>query len=135
MMEGMKNNLILLYDGDCGFCNHSVNFILKHEKNSNISFATLKSNWVKQYFEEKKLDLPDGNSLVFITENQVFDKSSAVVNIARQLNPPISWVSIIRFLPKRFCDACYDFIAKRRNRISKGFCVLPSAEQKLRFLN
>ncbi|MFT7345541.1 MAG: putative DCC family thiol-disulfide oxidoreductase YuxK, partial [Lentimonas sp.] len=81
MMEGMKNNLILLYDGDCGFCNHSVNFILKHEKNSNISFATLKSNWVKQYFEEKKLDLPDGNSLVFITENQVFDKSSAVVNI------------------------------------------------------
>jgi predicted DCC family thiol-disulfide oxidoreductase YuxK len=32
---------ILLYDGDCGFCNKSIQFFLSREKNNQMHFDAL----------------------------------------------------------------------------------------------
>ena len=46
----MKN--FVLYDGDCGICNRSVAFVLKHEKSASIHFAPIQSDFTKELFKK-----------------------------------------------------------------------------------
>lgn len=48
----MINNIpdkILFYDGDCVFCNASVQFALKHRKKNSIYFSALQSELAKKF--------------------------------------------------------------------------------------
>jgi predicted DCC family thiol-disulfide oxidoreductase YuxK len=40
LLEGLpKDRPALVYDGDCGFCNGSVKFVLAHEKRRDLVFV------------------------------------------------------------------------------------------------
>ena len=41
--EILAQQPILLFDGECGFCNKSIQFILKHESKPKLKFAALQS--------------------------------------------------------------------------------------------
>ena len=125
---------ILLYDGDCGFCNKSVAVVLKKEKHHDIHFSAIQSPYTAQLFERNGWPKPDLNTFYFINGDEKFERSSAAFEVMKQLKAPTSWWRVFRFLPTRFNDACYNFVAKRRKKISKGFCVLPSPVQRKRFL-
>ena len=48
---GVNNVPIVLYDGDCGFCNRSVAFVVKRDKTKTIHFAAIQSEFTKDLFE------------------------------------------------------------------------------------
>lgn len=123
----------VLYDGDCGFCNRTVSFILKHERNSDIQFAPIQSTFTKDLFEKNKWEHPNLSTFYFIRENQKFERSSAVFEVLKFLKAPYSWLRIFRFIPRKITNWGYDQVAKRRQRISNSFCVLPTSEQRKRF--
>ena len=134
-MERQATNPVLLYDGDCGFCNRSVAFILKHEKSAFLQFAALQSEWTCNYFQRQNKKMPDGNSLIVLHGDTVLEKFSAVIFLSKFLKPPYSFLYFFRFIPTRIGDAVYDFIAKRRHKLGKNYCFLPSENQKKRFFN
>jgi predicted DCC family thiol-disulfide oxidoreductase YuxK len=39
---------MLVYDGFCGFCSHSVQFLLRHERRHDLSFVTRNSELGKE---------------------------------------------------------------------------------------
>lgn len=125
---------IIFYDGDCGFCNSSVQFVLKHEKSPEINFSALQSSFSKTFFAENNFPEPDLSTFYFYEKGILYSKSTAGLRVTAFLNFPISLLRIFIFVPSFIRDKVYDFIAKRRKTIMKAFCVIPTSEAKARFL-
>ncbi len=124
---------VLFFDGDCSLCNGAVRFILKHEKNQDIHFAALESDYAAEEFAG--LELPD--SLVFKIGNQVFIKSAAVFKVAEHLKGWPRLFRIFRFLPNSLLNWKYDFVARHRKRIfgHSQHCGLSLDKDRSRFLD
>lgn len=125
---------IIFYDGDCGFCNSSVQFVLKHERSNNIYFSALQSEFSKSFFSNKHYAEPDLSTFYFYSNGNLYSKSTAAINVVRFLKFPYSLLSVFIIVPRFIRDRGYDFIAKRRIKIMNAFCVIPNPENKIRFL-
>jgi predicted DCC family thiol-disulfide oxidoreductase YuxK len=125
---------IVFYDGDCGFCNKSVQFVLKHEKTQEINFSALQSDFCKTFFEDKSFEKPDLTTFYFYDGENLHQKSTAGLKLLNSLKFPWSLLKIGYLVPRFFRDKLYDFIAKRRHKLNSGFCHIPSMEEKKRFL-
>ncbi len=129
------SNEIIFYDGDCGLCNRSVQFVLKHERDKHIRFSTLQSDFATRFFEEHHFPQPDLTTFYFYSDNRLYKKSKAAFKVI----PYLKWywqpLRIMALLPTAIADMGYDFIAKRRKKIGGTFCVLPSAENMDRFIS
>lgn len=125
---------IVLYDGDCGFCNRSVAFVLKYQKSPKIHFAAIQSDFTKELFEAKGWEQPDLNTFYFIENGKKFERSTAGLKVINYLKLPVSILKFLWIVPRFVRDWGYDQIAKRRQRISKGFCVMPSPEERKQFI-
>ncbi|MES2588263.1 MAG: DCC1-like thiol-disulfide oxidoreductase family protein [Bacteroidota bacterium] len=125
---------IVFYDGDCGFCNKSVQFVLKNEKSAELFFAALQSEFALNFFKEKNLPKADLSTFYFWKEGKMYEKSSGALKLLNELKFPWQILKIGYILPKFLRDKIYDFIANKRHKISAGFCALPNPEQRQRFL-
>ena len=125
---------IILYDGDCGLCNRSVRFILKHERNQHLQFTSLQSSFSKKVFSDFKLKDDFDESILFYRDGKLFSKSKAVLRII----PFLKWyfypLLIIWLVPNFIRDMFYDLIARNRKRFSK-VCKLPDPKYSKRFLD
>lgn len=131
----MNSDKIVFYDGDCGFCNRSVSFVLKHDKTKKILFSPIQSSYTKNLFKEMKLEEPDLSTFYFLDDNKVYSKSTAALRVLKYFKFPQKLLTINWIVPRFIRDYIYDSIAKRRQRISKGYCVIPSEEDKHRFMD
>ena len=125
---------IIFYDGECGFCNLSVQFVLNHERNNDIYFSSLQSDYASVFFKSLELPNPDLSTFYFFNNGVLFEKSTAALKVL----PNLKWylqIAVIGWIVPRFLrDKLYDFVAKRRKKLARGFCVLPTIEQQQRFL-
>jgi predicted DCC family thiol-disulfide oxidoreductase YuxK len=73
---------------------------------------------------------------VLIEEDQVFERSDAVLRIAKQLDGAWKLFSAFKIIPKFIRDACYALISSSRYRIfgKQDSCMIPSPELKYRFI-
>ncbi|MCK4904020.1 MAG: thiol-disulfide oxidoreductase DCC family protein [Candidatus Marinimicrobia bacterium] len=127
---------IILFDGLCNLCNGSVNFILKRDKIGKFKFASLQSEIGKKLLKQYTTDTNVVDSIILIKNDKVFIKSSAVLEVLKDM--PVGWwvfrVGII--LPRVIRDYIYDVVAKYRYRIfgKKDECPIPSKDIQDRFL-
>lgn len=124
---------IVFYDGDCGLCNRSVAYVLRNEKHNEIHFASIQSKFTIDFFSLRDWDAPDLSTFYFFNNEVLYERSTAALQLSKELKYPHRLLSMFFIVPRFFRDAAYDFIAKRRRRISKGFCVMPKPGDKERF--
>ena len=130
----LHHHSILLYDGDCLFCSHSVNFIMKRDKTGHFKFASLQSAVGRNLIEKNVTTaLPD--SLILFDAKGIHYKSRAALKVCKKLNGFWKLFSILLILPAFILDPFYDFIARHRKKIIKHSCTIPKKEFKDRFLN
>lgn len=135
----MKKNIpqpLLLFDGVCNLCNSSVQFVIKHDKQKQFTFASLQSDAAKEIllqFGEINLNL---DSIILITDNTVYSKSSAILKISKLIGGFYSLAIIFYLIPKFIRDKMYDFVAKNRYKWygKREDCMIPTKELKNRFL-
>ncbi len=135
LKEVLLKQPILLFDGECGFCNKSIQFFIRHEKNKKMHFVPLQSELgiaLRAYFEiDNKTD-----SIILIKDYDAYIKSCAALRLSAYMKG--LWPGLLFFLiiPPFLRNRVYDFIAKRRMKIFGRVesCSLLSAEDKLRFL-
>ena len=132
--NSLANIPVLFYDGDCGFCNRSVQFILDHERNTCVHFSALQSETAKHFFQEHQLPQPDLSTFYFWNGKQLYQRSTAGLHVVKFLKAPYSWSWIFMIVPRFIRDAVYNWIAKRRHKLAKQQCALPTPEQRKRFL-
>lgn len=131
------NSPIILFDGVCNFCNFWVNLILKYDKEKKFQFASIQSDFAKKFFEENKFNTLGIDSIVLIVEGKVLLKSSAVVQIAKNLSGILKLLYYSKFIPTSFRDGIYDFVARNRYKWfgRREVCRVPAEEEKARFLS
>lgn len=127
---------LVLFDGDCNLCNHSVQFIIKRDRVGRFSFASLQSEaGQKAIAAVTDGELPD--SIVLIRRGRLMVKSTAALAIARGLRFPWPLLSVFWLVPYPLRNLVYDWIA--RNRIKwfgkREECWVPTPELRARFLD
>lgn len=128
---------VLLYDGDCGLCTRSVQFVLDHNEAKDISFAALQSPIAAELCQPFGIDPADLTSLVFIDGSEAHRMSDASARIASHLSWPWSVGSNLRFFPRVVRDTAYRLVARSRSHLgfSADACRVPTAEERTRFLD
>ncbi len=126
---------IFVYDGSCGFCSRSVQFILRHERRHDLSFVTRNSELGNGLRRAHGLESVE--SMLWIEGSQVFAESGAVLKVARYLGGWWCRLAVLGSLcPSFILNGVYKFIAKNRRQLSSkaAVCLVPSPEQRNRFL-
>ncbi|EEI93938.1 hypothetical protein HMPREF0765_0464 [Sphingobacterium spiritivorum ATCC 33300] len=124
---------IVLFDGICNVCNGTVNFIMKHDKQHKFYFSSLQSPLGQQVQQQTGHQL---DSILYIRQNKIWNKSNAVLYIAKDLGFPWSLCFIFKPLPTSLRDRCYDFIARNRYKWfgKREQCRIPTAEERQHFI-
>ena len=128
-------NYIVLFDGECHFCDWSVQFIINHDLKELFYFASIKSDAGKKYLT--KYQLPANiDSIVLIEKEKVYVKSTAILRVCRHLRGAWKYLFIFRFVPSSVRDIAYDLIAKNRYKWfgKRDSCKLPPPNIRKRFL-
>jgi predicted DCC family thiol-disulfide oxidoreductase YuxK len=133
----------LLYDGTCGFCSKTIQFILKHERhNRSLRFATLQGPFAAS-LRDKYPVLNDTDSVVWYEsptparKERLLVRSSAAIRVARYLGGIWSILGVLGWcIPRPLRDGLYKLVARNRYRIAgtNDSCLLPTPEQRARFL-
>ncbi len=128
---------IVLFDGECNFCDASVQFIIKRDPQGIFSFASLQSDVGQQLVKEYHVpDEIDSIILIDPEQHKFYIKSSAALHICKRLSGLWKIFYLFKVIPGSIRDKVYDIIA--RNRIKwfgkKDQCTLPSPEIRKRFL-
>lgn len=131
-----KEGPVLLFDGLCQLCSKSVQFILSHEKDQQLRFASLQSSVGKGILEQIEAT-PTSETLVYYSESGIETYSSAALACTRHLRAPWRWFSILRFIPVAIRDFIYRQIAKNRYNWfgRRDVCFIPDQQSKHRFLS
>lgn len=130
---------ILLYDGLCGFCNTSVQFILGHETRHSLRFAALQGKFAAEVLSRHP-ELKDVDSLVWVegegADERVTVRSSAALKVVNYLGAFWRLYLIFGLIPAGARDALYNLFARHRHRFfgRYGSCPVPTAEVRTRFL-
>ncbi|BDH61240.1 hypothetical protein MTP04_13700 [Lysinibacillus sp. PLM2] len=127
---------IVLFDGECNFCDKSVQFIIKRDPQGKFKFASLQSTIGQDILNKFGLRNTIINSLVLIENDQYYIKSTAALRICKSLKGPWKLASILILVPRPIRDYFYSIIAKNRYKWfgKKDLCLLPSKEIRDRFL-
>lgn len=126
---------IVLFDGECNFCDASVQFIIARDPSGYFQFAALQSDigekLKKEHHIPEKLD-----SFLVIENNTVYDSSDAALFVCKHLSGVWKSFFVLKVLPKTFRDYFYKIIAKNRYKWfgKKDSCTIPSPEIRSRFL-
>ncbi|KPH71748.1 thiol-disulfide oxidoreductase DCC family protein [Oceanobacillus caeni] len=126
---------IILFDGECNFCDYSVQFIIKRDPKGHFQFASLQSEIGKGLL--KKYNAPlDIDSFVLIEDNRCYFKSSAALRVCKHLKGAWKLLYLLLVVPSALRDCFYEIVAKNRYRWfgKKESCMLPSPNERKRFL-
>lgn len=126
---------IILFDGQCVFCDRSVQFILKRDNDKVFQFTSLQSDVGEQLLKQFNVD-SSMDSIVVIYRDKVYTQSDAAIVIAQQFKGFWRLLGVIKVLPKWLRDKMYVVVAKNRYRLfgKMGTCRIPTKEEQSRFL-
>lgn len=132
---------LILYDATCGFCDLSVQWLLRHDTHRKLSFAPLNGPTaaaVRQRHPRMPLDL---DSLVLVElsskgRERVYWYSRAVIGISRHLPWPWRFGAALVVVPGFLRDLGYRAFAHIRYRVfgRVDTCRIPTPDERARFL-
>ncbi|WP_107841916.1 thiol-disulfide oxidoreductase DCC family protein [Metasolibacillus meyeri] len=125
---------IVLFDGECHFCDASVQFIIKRDPQAYFHFASLQSEVGQELLA--RYNVPPTDSIVLIEKERYYLQSTAALKIARHLQGGWRFAYILIAVPATIRNIAYNIIAKNRYNWfgKKEVCELPSPDIRKRFL-
>jgi predicted DCC family thiol-disulfide oxidoreductase YuxK len=128
---------ILYFDGICNLCNGLVQFVIRHNPNGSIRFASLQSEKGRYCLQVMGLDSEKLSTVVFEKNGRVRMKSDAVLALLWELGGIWKLSVLGRIVPRFLRNSLYDLIAKRRYAWfgKRESCMIPTPELKERFLS
>jgi len=127
---------IVLFDGVCNFCNATVNWIIRHDREKKFKFAPLQSEFGQQ--QRAKFGISDDiDSIVLIDDGRAYTHSTAALRIARALGGiwSLGYAGIV--FPRSVRDWFYKLFAANRYRMfgKKDVCMMPTPDVRERFVS
>lgn len=134
--------LVLLYDGLCGFCDRTVQFVLARDPGGPMKFATLQGEFAARVLQQRP-ELQSIDSLILVETAETGDaapvlvRSAAVLAIAEYLGGTWRMAALLRILPAPLRDWSYDLFARHRFRLFGRYDQyrVPQAGARDRFID
>ncbi|MCB0835833.1 MAG: thiol-disulfide oxidoreductase DCC family protein [Bacteroidetes bacterium] len=127
---------IIIFDGVCNFCNASVDFIMKRDKQKRFKFTANQNEAGKEILSKENIDTEDVGTIYLLDEGKLYKESTAALRIARHLTFPWNLAYGFVVVPRFLRDPVYQLIARNRYKWfgKKDSCRLPSPEEAARFI-
>ena len=134
---------MLLYDGTCGFCAESVQYVLRHDRaRRTLRFASLQgATGARVRDRHPELDAVD--SVIWFERDAaggdvILVRSTAALRVLRYLGGAwrvIAWLAAA--VPRPLRDGVYDLVARHRHKLVRAapMCVVPGPDQRERFVD
>lgn len=131
---------LVLYDGVCGLCDHTVQWLLDHDPEGRLHFAPLQGETAAQ-IRLRHPELPADLDSVILVERaaqteRLWWHSRAVFRLAGHIGGWYRPLAALVWLPSALGDLGYRIVAKLRYRLfgTLEACRLPKPEERARFL-
>jgi predicted DCC family thiol-disulfide oxidoreductase YuxK len=138
MSEKTSSAILILVDGTCIFCNRLVAFILRKDKQGVFRFAHLQGALARAVLDRHGL-VPNIDLIYAISDYGGANEHVHVDGAAgRLIWPRLFWFGWLLYLVPLFVlNLQYQLLAKVRYRLfgQANACVMPSAQERLRFLD
>lgn len=135
---------LVLYDGVCGLCDRTVQFLLAEDRGAVLSFAPLQGETATAVLAHQGHQPLPGDvmkSVVFVRDlgtarQAILVRSAGALAILAALGGFWRVVAALRAVPRPLRDAVYDWIARHRYAWWGRFevCKLPAPAVQARFL-
>jgi len=128
-------NIIVLFDGECMFCNFWVNFLLDRDPNDVFRFAALQSDVAKSLLEKHSISYVSMDTFIVVKDELYYERAAAALTIAASLGYPWKIAVLLKIFPISLLNAVYNIVAKNRYKLwGKQECRFPSPEERKKFL-
>ena len=127
---------VVIFDGVCNLCAHSVRFILKHEARPILQFVPLQSSAGARLMREFGFSPEDVKTFVLVSGGRSYVKSDAAIRVASHFRGAWKLLGAIRIFPRSVRDWAYDVVARNRYRWfgRTESCMVPAPEVRARFI-
>lgn len=130
--------MIVVFDAKCLLCNGWVQFLLRHDRQGRIRFASMQGEQGTRLLNEAGLSAGEGlQTLLVVESGRSWQHTAAILRILHRLGWPwrLAWVGWLVPAPLR--DALYRLVARNRYRIwgRSEVCMVPAPEDAGRFLD
>lgn len=141
---------MLLYDGVCGLCNRTVQFVVKRDQSDVFRFAALQSALGRRILEKHGINPADLDTFYVVVgfdaslpegpaqNARLLARSDAVSFVLRELGGAWGFFGgLFMMLPRFVRDGMYNLVARSRYRLFGRYeeCPVPSAADRKRFLD
>ncbi|WP_130734718.1 thiol-disulfide oxidoreductase DCC family protein [Flavobacterium sp. J27] len=124
---------LVIYDGMCGFCDTSIQFILENKPSNKLRFVAFQSEIGQQLLHTFQIEA-NLDSIVLIENRRYYKKAKAFLKILNYVNSPLNYLKYFRFIPTGILNLIYDIIAKNRYKLMAQKCRIVSEKERAFFL-
>ena len=127
---------MILFDGDCAFCEGSVVFIARRDPSGYFRFGASQSPRSAALLAEYGLARETTRSLILIEDGRVYLRSTASLRIAARLTWPWSMARFGLWMPVPVRDGVYRVVSAVRIRLAgrSNACEVPPPEIRARLI-
>ncbi len=128
---------IIIFDGECNFCNFYINKLISVDKDSKFLFTPYNSEKAKELLDRYNIPSTYRESFILSDDEKHFEKSGAVIEILRRLGSYWKILGLMSIVIPRFLrDMIYDIVARNRYKISERYntCIIPTPDMISRFV-
>jgi len=146
----LKDRLLVVFDGECGFCNRGIRWLLRRDGHDRLRFAPSSDEAVGELlanhgFRPAETDgnaKPAPDTILVLRRvgtpvEELLVRSNAILACLRVLPQP--WpalAAMLRLVPRPVRESAYRFMASNRYRVAGRYesCPIPTAEERMHFL-
>jgi predicted DCC family thiol-disulfide oxidoreductase YuxK len=129
--------MIVVFDAQCLLCDGWVKFLLRHDKQQRLRFASIQGAQGLALLQRAGLQIEGLQTLLLVDGERSWQHTAAILRILHELGGfwRLAWVAWLVPAPLR--DALYRWLARNRYRWfgRSATCLLPPADAAWRFLD
>jgi predicted DCC family thiol-disulfide oxidoreductase YuxK len=125
-----RDRPLFVFDGHCVLCSGGASFIMRHDPDGRIQFASAQSELGQRLYAACGMSIDD--SYLLIDREGWHIKSGGYLQVAQHLGGWWRLARVVRLIPRTLRDWAYDQVALNRYRWfgRTGYCKLLTPEQR-----
>lgn len=135
-VDDLAHRPILFFDGVCGLCNSTIDFLIRHDTRRVFRYAPLQGETAQQLLDADMIR--QLKTFVYLSEQGEYRRSAAIVRMLWRLGG--IWklaAAALWIIPLPLRDLGYRTISASRYRLfgKKESCRIPSPNERVLFLD